>query len=278
MGERLRGLGGRPRVTLKAPNQILRLVGRGGLGVRRIGAIILSRKSRLLIPRRTRAIRGVIGSALGRHRILLFSTALPPIIRRLTGRLATSTRIVHIRGSRAVRTTNISRVCFITRTESGVGVLRGVSELRSVGTLMFIGSVNGLAIVTRGLSFGGVSSDALRDSLDGFSERGTVGGFHANGAGVLVTASITTEKLSVGKIARIIRFSFPGSVGRCIRHSKEAKEFNTDKAIVSLIARERRHRLGGVTGRLNRATRGGMVQNNRVMWESGDRTPVSINT
>ncbi len=85
------------------------------------------------------------------------------------------------------------------------------------------------------LSHSNFPTTSLRNSGDRGTQLHTLSKFGDNGIRILITASVTTHKVSISSIARIVGCSLPSGPRACIRHVKQATHTKTRKGTVDLI-------------------------------------------
>ncbi len=244
-------------VVITAPNQLLSLVGHGTTSLSRINALILSRTSRVLSVNFRSSLRTVLSKLASPRHALLFSTAVNGRIREVTLRCLGRPAAVRM-NDHGRKTRDIGRVCCVMKTESGCLTLGEVISCRPhVCTVVFYRAGVRARRITSGLVESNCGTSTLRNSLDRRRESLAVRGFHERHARLLITASITTQKLSISSLARIVGFNVPSSVRDCARHDKHANETNGGKADVYVVGAEREQ---GV-GRIRRIVGGSFIGN-----------------
>lgn len=248
VGHRVHTLGGGPRVVIKAPNHLLSRVGHGAVHLSRVRALILSRTSRVLGVNFLRSVRTVLDRAPTRHRALLFSTAVPSSVGGVNIGFVRTPRRIGVGTSRA--TTGLVSRCFI-----GYGSFRGfsaVAHLFSIRgprlTVMFNHAGHHISRLSGNLRLHNCHTRNVRNSLARRGHVDMLGTFGANGLSVLMTASITTHKLSVSNIARMCGCSVPRSPRDCIRHVNHANHTNGRNVSIAFIAPGRVSCLHAVRG------------------------------
>lgn len=258
------GLLGRiPRVLIKAPKELLSRVGHGAISLSRIGALILSRTSRVLSVNFLRSVRTVVGGIPRRERALLFSTAVPGTVHSVNRGFVRRPRIIGV-GTGRLAASLISR-CFIgTHRCRGFSVVAHVLSMRTPRlAVIFNQAGHHISRLSGKLRTEKCGTTNVRNSLARRHHVGVLGGFGRKHLSVLITASITTEKLSVSNIARICGCSVPRSPRDCIRHVKHANHTKRRNVSMAFIAPGRvrclhivRHLAGGHVRPLHPPARG----------------------
>lgn len=218
----------RPAIVVNAPKHVdSRLEGRG-FGTTAIIALIVSRFSGYLRfnfrSRVTRIVKRL--PSLGGH--ILLSTASTRRVPRFT----------KMKNSAPSSNSQFVGLSFLTpRTLTPHLQLRGIISPRGSGlralcgllyalncrsALMFYGCHRDIRHITKCLGTEGFPYSVFRKNVRRPSHRHTLCGFHGNDYTMLVSASLTTHKLSVPNVRGIIRCRPPMGRRTCARHGKHA--------------------------------------------------------
>lgn len=255
VSDRVHDLGHNMRVVMTAPNHLLSLVRHGAISLSAVDGIMVSRTSRVLGVKFASDVGTVLTSIPRRHGALLFSTAVDPRVTHVSGGCLHSTGRVAVKhGGRDAG--DIGRVTCVIRTGSGCTMLGHMTSCYPrVCNVIFYHAHGRARRVTSGLVRRNCGTSSLRKRLSRTRHSTIVRGFHLHGVRVLITASMTTHKLSMGSLARIVGCNLPSSARDCARHDKHAKHTKGANVSVTVIGV---HRGKGVH-RVRHVVNGGFV-------------------
>lgn len=210
----------RPTIVVNAPNHVgSRLSGRG-FSTDAIGLLIVSRFSgylRFNFRRRVTAIVKRLPS-LGQH--FLASTASTRRVPRFA-KLGHAVGLSFLAGS--IRRSHLQLVGIISPTGSGVRALCGLLyALKDDSDVIFYGRESTISHIDTLLARGKISGRHFRKNVRRPSQRQTLCGFHGNDYPILISASLTTHKLSVPRIRRVVRCRLPIGRRTFARHGNHA--------------------------------------------------------
>lgn len=242
-------------IIVTAPKHLVTRLDLNCMSLSHISCFVLSRTSQVLSVKFCSSVVRVIGFLPGRQRAVVFSTAVPTGVRRLTnGVLGGPTRIgLTISGP----TRGVIRTTCIYCRGRGLNVVHDLFTRRAPRHIVvFTSSGLGIGRIAGTLGRVGLGINRVRSSLRRTRHRRIVCRFGTKHVGVLMTASVITENVSVSSVHLIVGCSIPRSDRSCIRHVKHATHTGGSNMTVAFISRGRRNGFGGVRGFLSESVCG----------------------
>lgn len=211
----------RPSIVVNAPNHVgSRLSGRG-FSTSAIAALMVSRFSGYLRFNFRRRVTAIVKRLPGlRHHFLLStaSTRRVPRFAKLSGAVG-----LGFLGPRR-RLARHLRLCgMLSPRGSGLRALCGLLyALKDRSALIFYGRHRDIRQMKGCLRSRGFRYNVFRNNVRRSSHRHSLCGFHGKDYRILVSASLTTHKLSVPRVRGMMRCRLPTGRSKCVRHGKHA--------------------------------------------------------
>lgn len=239
-------LGRGARMIINAPKQIVSRVRQRALVLSRVGCLVVSRTSRVLGENFVSRIRTVVGRLPSGQMAVIFSTALPGSIRGLYRGCVGSPVRVGVR-SAGIATSAVRRSLVRIESRRGVSLLGSIAIMRGPSDyLVFYQAGRRISAICDRLSETKCPYRELRKKLRRRSQFSIVRNFGLKGFHCLITASMTTENVSVSGIALIVGCSIPVRGRDCMRQAKEANHTKGGKGTVAFSAPFRKGFVGTV--------------------------------
>lgn len=226
-------------IIVTAPNHLVARVSLNGMSLDGMDFFVLSRTSHVLSVNFSRSVGAVTSGLPGAYRAVVFSTAVPRGVRRLTGTLLGSPMRVGLTMDGPTRGVG-RRTCIYCRAR-GVAVVGSVFGTNSVGHIVIFDNDGvGIGRLTTTLRRVNVGYNTVRSSLRRTRHSSIVFGFGDNRFSMLITASVITHKVSVSSVRVIVGCSIPRSARSCIRHVNHATHTGHSNETVAFIGRRSR--------------------------------------
>lgn len=210
-----------PTIVVNAPKHVGSRLGGRGFRTNAIHALIVSRFSGYLrFNFRSRVTRIVKGLPTLHHHFLLStaSTRRVPHFANVGHALGLS-----FLGPRRAISRHLSMCQIASPIGSGLRALCGLLyALNGRSALIFYGRHRDISQMKGCLRSVGICYRAFRNKVRRSSHRQTLCGFHGKDYRVFVSARLTTHKLSVPSVHRIIRCRLPITRSKFVRHGKHA--------------------------------------------------------
>lgn len=237
-------------MIVTAPKHLVDRLDLNCMSLSGISFFVLSRTSHVLSVKFSSSVVRVIGCLPGRHRAVVFSTAVPTGVRRLTGAVLGGPMRVGLTISGPTR--GVVRATCVYCRHRGLKVVRSLFRSRAPRHIVvFTSSGLGMGRIARTFGQVGLGMNRVRSSLRRSRQRRVVHRFGDNEVGVLVTASVISQKVSVSSVHLMVGCSIPRSDRSCMRHVNHATHTGRSNYTVAFIDRGRRARFGTVRGFLN---------------------------
>lgn len=247
-GTRISTLGQNIRMLVTAPKHLLSLRSRNYVSLGKLRCFMLSRTSHVLSVNFVRSVGGMLGLVPTQQRALFFSTAVPSRVRGLTSSVLAGPRGVRIAPISSAISAVQRDICFMRGGRGGSLLLRLLGGPRVRSILVFAHAGRNTSGLTEVLGGDRVKTRTVRKGGSRGTHRETLAGFGSRAAEILVTASVTTENVSIGRLSRIVGCRLPGVSRACIRHVNHAKHTKRSKVTVSFYRSRRLPCLGSVRG------------------------------
>lgn len=247
-GPRASRLGHKMRVLITAPKQLRSLIGRNFVGLGTLRFFMLSRTSQVLSVKFVRSVQHVLGLLPTGQRALFFSTAVPPRVRVLTGSVLARPRGMRIAPTSSAISAVSRSICFIRGGRGGSLLVRLLGGPTVGSMLVFAEAGCKTSGLTHALDGSKVETRTVRKGGSRGTQRQTLANFGGRRLHMLVTASVTTQNVSISRLSRIVGCRLPGVPRACIRHVKQAKHTNRSNVTLSFYRSRRLPCLGSVRG------------------------------
>lgn len=232
-------------IIVTAPKHLVDRLDLNCISLSGMSFFVLSRTSHVLSVKFSSSVVRVIGCLPGRQRAVVFSTAVPAGVRRLTGAVLRSPIRIGLTMSGPTRGV-VRTTCVYCRTR-GLNVVRSLFRSRRPRHIVvFTSSGLGIGRIAGTLGHVGLGINRVRSSLRRDRHRRVVRRFHGHHVSVLITASVITHNVSVSSVHLIVGCSIPRSDRSCMRHVKHATHTGGSKYTVAFIDRARRAHFGRV--------------------------------